>query len=153
MSTLRITKARFPRAPPARHAAGDLATLGDWLGTFSWNAWATFTWGPRFGPSGPSGDRALYHFRGWVSGLPGHDTCYFAAVESGSLGRTHLHALLRFPEFHDGRARFPRKAAWRSWFNRYGRCQIREYVAEKGARYYVTKYLVKAPELWDIHYG
>ena len=122
-----------------------LQELGDWLGGFAWTGWGTFTFGPRFGDTGPSGDRAMFHWRRWIERLPaGARPGYFVCVERGRGGRTHLHALVRSSRG------VTRKSLWRSWFKRFGRCSILPYDVELGASHYVTKYLVKAPDLWDV---
>ena len=90
----------------------------------------------------------MFHWRTWMGSRELACTGYFAAVESGSGGRVHLHALLR-PALTRGN-RIPRKALWQSWFRRYGRAQILPYDAELGAAHYVSKYLTKAPEHWDL---
>jgi len=44
----------------------------------------------------------------------------------------------------------PRKAIWRSWFDRFGRCEIQPYDVSLGASHYISKYLTKSPEHWDL---
>jgi len=97
--------------------------------------------------AGPSPDRAAHHFGTWLTQLgrarPG--TC-FSAVEQGGGGRVHLHALLG----GEG-GTINRRALWRSWFQRFGICQLLPFVEAKGATHYITKYLTKSPEHWQIH--
>ncbi len=152
---MRAVSRRAPYVFP-RQAGRDLSALrelGDWLGDpdrigFGWGAWGTFTFGDKFGPTGPSPDRAMHHWWRWMGSRELAGCGYFAAVEKGSGGRVHLHALLR--QAYGRGDSIPRKALWRSWFNRYGRCQILPYDAELGAVHYITKYLIKSPELWDL---
>ena len=150
-SVPRKARYQFPRFVGTDLSA--LREMGNWLGDserlgFSWGAWGTFTFGNKFGPTGPSPDRALFHWGRWMGSRELAGTGYFAAVETGRGGRVHLHALLR-PAFGRGSG-IPRRALWRSWFDRYGRCSILPYDAKLGAVHYLTKYLVKAPELWDL---
>lgn len=112
---------------------------------YPWDAWCTFTFGLAFGLDGPSPDRAWYHFRRWRSSTCRRAAC-FAAVETGSQGgRAHIHALMRLENL-------PRSAAWRSWFRRFGRAELQPYDPSRGldASLYISKYLTKAPEHWDI---
>ena len=132
--------------------------LGRWLDTLTdWDAWATLTFRtpspegaarriPGWPGSGPSPDRAAYHYRSWITGLGrGAPTPTFYAVEKGRGGRVHLHALLGL-----GDGSVTRKSLWRSWFTRYGRCQLQRFDPALGATHYITKYLTKSPEHWDI---
>lgn len=151
LSPLRVPVPRFGGPPPLRDSVRALRSMGDWLtelGRDSWDSWATFTFGPRFGPTGPTPDRAMYHFSSWLTSLPGPDPLCFAAVEAGRLGRVHLHALIG-PIDAWGKG-IPRKALWRSWFRRFGRCQLRPYEPERGCEWYLCKYLTKAPLHWDV---
>lgn len=122
--------------------------MGQWLDSLGgWDAFATLTFGPKFGDTGPSPDRAMYHFRKWYRDMGrARPRPAFVAVEKGSAGgRVHLHGL--FGPLGSG---VPRKAAWRSWFDRYGRAQILPFDPTLGAPYYVAKYVSKEPLHWDI---
>lgn len=136
-----------PRGLPRPDGWREADELGRWLdGLGGWASFGTFTFGSRFGPEGPSADRALFHFRGWRAGLGvARPAQCFVAVEAGRLGRVHLHALLG--ELGGG---VPRSAVWRSWFERFGRASITSFDPDRGATYYVAKYLTKAPLHWDI---
>ena len=122
--------------------------MARWLASeaFEWDAFATLTFGERFGATGPSPERCLHHARRWLDSLP-HRPSWFLAVETGRFGRTHAHALLG-----SGDAVVPRTALWRSWHRRYGRARIEPIrpLSGENAAFYVAKYLTKAPELWDL---
>lgn len=129
---------------------GPREELANWLygppgNPFEWDSWCTFTFGEKFGPDGPSPDRALYHFRNFREQTCPRAPC-FAAVETGRIGgRAHLHALWRLSPL-------PRSAVWRAWFKRYGRAELKPYDLTRGmdAAYYISKYLTKAPLHWNI---
>lgn len=121
-------------------------SLGRWLSDFEWSCWCTWTFDARFGDSGPSPDRCLYHTRRWVEHIPGPATAYFIAVERGTGGRVHSHGLLRF---RDSWAP-TRKALFSSWRKRYGRNRILPYDRDLGAAFYVAKYITKEPLHWDL---
>ena len=120
--------------------------LGHWLSAFEWDCWCTWTFDSRFGPDGPSPDRCLVHTRRWVEHIPGPRVGYFIAVERGRGGRVHSHGLLRL-----GDSPAPtRKSLWGSWKSRYGRCRILPYDRERGAAFYIAKYITKEPLGWDV---
>lgn len=120
--------------------------LGEWLQGFPWDCWCTWTFDARFGVDGPSPGRCLYHTRRWIEHLPGPPCAYFIAVERGFGGRVHSHGLLRLPDPPTPR----RKDLWRSWFERYGRNRVLPYDRERGAAYYIAKYITKEPLGWDV---
>jgi len=121
-------------------------SLGEWLEGFEWHCWCTWTFDARFGDTGPSPDRCLYHTRRWVEHIPGPPTGYFIAVERGFGGRIHSHGLLRLADVPTPK----RKSLWASWRGLYGRCAVLPYDSERGAAYYVAKYITKEPLGWDI---
>lgn len=120
--------------------------LGNWLNEFEWDCWCTWTFDARFGDTGPSPDRCLFHSRNWIERLPGPATGYFVAVERGTGGRVHSHGLLRLPNGITPK----RKSLWASWYLRYGRCLVLRYDNDRGAAYYVAKYITKEPLHWDL---
>lgn len=61
------------------------------------------------------------------------------------MGRLHLHALLGGFAPH-----VSRRAAWRFWFDRYGRAQLLPYDPARGAAQYVSKYVSKELAHYDI---
>jgi len=122
------------------------SSLGTWLNEFEWDCWCTWTFDSRFGPTGPSPDRCLYHTRNWIEHLPGAPIGYFVAVERGTGGRVHSHGLLRFKDSFAPR----RKSLFGSWKARFGRNRVLPYNREKGATYYVAKYITKEPLHWDL---
>ena len=131
----------LPDLPPTLQQS-----LGRWLSTFRWDCWCTWTFDERFGPTGPSPDRCLYHTRRWVEHVPGAPVGYFVAVERGTGGRVHSHGLLRLPDGFTP----SRKSLWGSWRDRYGRSRVLPYDRERGAAYYVAKYITKEPLGWDV---
>ena len=122
------------------------SSLGSFLSTFQWDCWCTWTFDARFGHTGPSPDRCLYHTRRWIEHLPGPMPGYFIAVEKGTGGRVHSHGLLRFKDKFAPR----RKSLHQGWQKRFGRNRILPYRSDLGAAYYVAKYITKEPLHWDI---
>jgi len=120
--------------------------LGEWLALKDWDCWCTWTFDARFGDTGPSPDRCLYHTRRWIENLPGRSYGYFVAVERGRGGRVHSHGLLAIPRGCSPK----RKSIWHSWKNHYGRSRVLPYDPDRGAAYYVAKYITKEPLHWDI---
>jgi len=141
--------------------------LGQWLDEFPWTHWGTFTFRvgcpsggcsrhspgecvKGWGETGPSPERAFKHIGGFLDtadGTPG----YFYCVETGRLGRVHGHGLLRFDQFRlCGTPCDPGELTFRSWKDRYGRCQLRAYDPKLGAAYYCGKYVTKEALLWDV---
>lgn len=123
---------------------------GDWLSTFPWQAWCTLTFkeewpdGTVFTPTQASATRAFGRFTRWLrKDSPGLG--WFCAHEVGSLGRLHLHALLGGMEPYTSR-----RALWKWWHDRYGRAQILPYDRERGAAYYLTKYVAKELAHYEI---
>jgi len=139
---------RFKHPFPLQHVRIDslLGAMGEWLSKFEWDCWCTWTFDARFGDTGPSPDRCLYHTRRWVEHLPGPTPQYFIAVERGTGGRVHSHGLLRFPD----RWAPKRKTLHASWKERYGRNRFLPYDPTRGAAYYIAKYITKEPLHWDV---
>ena len=133
-------------------------TWTDWLSSFHWDHFATLTFAePR---SEHSARRA---FANYIRALD-RQTCggsvgYFCGYEYGSLGRLHLHALMRTstPQTRlgsGGRARasaaLPNKEVWQTWFERFGRATVSSYDRKRGAAGYVTKYVTKRLAYYDL---
>ena len=130
-----------------------------WLGDQHWDSWATLTFSTPRTAQGCT--QAFRVFRAWCDSHSPDLWAHFVAQEAGRLGRLHLHALLRgvtglgerkTPCLPDGD---PRKvvsghAAWRWWFDRYGRAQILPYRKTGGAEAYVTKYIAKGLGEFDF---
>jgi len=124
--------------------ATELGSFAEWLTGWAWDHFATFTFDERWGDTGPSPDRCMSHTKGWLHDLP-HSPGYFVCVERGAFGRCHSHALIQPGR---GGAHVSSRDLSERW--KYGRDNIRDFDAKSGAGFYVSKYIVKAPELWDI---
>jgi len=118
--------------------------VGDWLGTFEWNIWATLTF--RF----PVKDtiNCKRYFSRFVTDVffkKGVNISYFEGIEYHKCGGTHIHALL-------GRTNNLRyQELGQLWFKRYGYAYVEKYRPEQGARYYLNKYVAKNLADYDIH--
>lgn len=146
--------------------AARAGALGIWLEGFVWEAWATFTFGgtrydrvlqkevPKWGPDGPSLDRAEYHFSRWVNGQPDRPGFFYAVERGSASGRSHVHALIA--PTGSNLLQPKRSSRWRSWHRRFGRAEILPYGFDRsgrvvsGAEWYLTKYLTKAPLRWKV---
>lgn len=70
---------------------------------------------------------------------------YFFCVERFKDGQfTHIHAIIWVSK------ELPYNDVSGLWRSMYGRCKIEAYQKDKGANYYLTKYLVKELCDWDI---
>ena len=129
-------------APPSDLVAKQ---YGTWLGAHDWSHWITCT----FGKWVPSESAAM---RAWkrVTALPTLEGMnYFVCVERGEkYGRTHLHALARFPLLGTPRIT-DFDAEWRA---RYGITHIRDYRPAAGADAYAAKYCTKDLGDWDYQW-
>lgn len=118
-------------------------SYGRWLSSFDWSYWSTLT----FKWSCPSPDAALRAFRrGWraFERGPAKSPFCFVAVEEGRLyGRVHLHALIsdRGAVIDPGLSSGIWLGLW--WRENYGRAQVLGYEHDKGADYYIAKYVSK----------
>lgn len=152
-----------------------LAQWGDWLSReWDWSWWVTLTYDPRRGVKGSpthgrmevdnrTGERYFAsvagwslserHFHEWLGEALGDSTG--ATPWAGSVywlrGReqnpwrygTHFHALIGGVPTDVSRSR-----AWGLWFSRHGNARIEPYNPDRGAGWYVSKYVAK--ELGDI---
>ncbi len=121
------------------------ADYGRWLETHEWKWFCTLT----FRDHPPKPHTALRKYKRWLERNPLFlpDNPYsFVATENGDLfGRLHLHSLV------GGDSPGDMGEAWRDWFNDPfgGRAQIVEYEKEKGAEYYLAKYVTKELGEWE----
>lgn len=113
--------------------------FGDWLNRYKWDWWATFTFRRDIGPAGAK--KSLTRFlsqqkRGatWFQALEWHR--YRDSV--------HIHSLVG--NVSDLR----RLSVMDEWFKKYGIARIWPYQEEKGARYYLSKYIIKELADWDF---
>lgn len=109
---------------------------GTWLDEFSWDLWCTLTFKEE--RSHASATRAFENFGKFIRNSGSPDAGWFFAHEVGRLGRLHLHALIGGIDPWTSR-----RALWRWWFRRYGRAQILPFDPDRGAAFYVAKYVTK----------
>lgn len=129
-----------------RTEGGKLAhAVGEWLGGEKWDAWCTLTF--RAGNySSDAATRAFANLRDWLISQGAPHLSYFVGHEVGGAGgRLHLHGLLGGLPPVDSR-----RGVWKWWHKRYGRAQVLPYDPEKGAAYYVSKYVSKGLAEWDF---
>lgn len=70
---------------------------------------------------------------------------FFLAVERFKSGDfTHIHALI------NGVQGLTYRQVGELWFNRFGRVQVEGYDPERGANFYLTKYVLKELCDWDL---
>lgn len=116
---------------------------GEWLGSFDWDAWCTLTFREPY--SADAADRAFRRWAQWIE-KENPRFGYFVGHELGGIGgRLHLHALLGGLE--EGCSR---RALWKRWHDKHGRAQLLPYDREKGAAFYVSKYVTKEIGHYDI---
>lgn len=123
--------------------------LGKWLNGFEWTWYATLTF--RFEVKDPI--NAKKYFIKWIRLIKNDivdDICYFVAVERfrGNFG-THLHSLIWVGHQEDGKNRLI-LPYWSIWFEKYGRAKIELYDKNKGAGYYLSKYVTKEICDYDV---
>lgn len=118
--------------------------LANWLGGFQWQVFATLTyrkprtWRTILKPFG--------RFLEVVARSRGHCWSFVAGEWFSSGEALHLHALIGYSE--------PClvQPFWEWWYLNQGRAMLKIYDQEKGASYYVTKYICKDEMLtgvWD----
>ena len=133
-------------------------TWTDWLSTFHWDHFATLTFAdPR---SEHSARRAFAKYiRSLVRLTGGGSVGFFVGYEYGTLGRLHLHALLRTsaPQTRLGPGGRPRassrlseQSVWQTWYDDFGRATVAPYDRQRGAAGYVAKYITKRLAFYDI---
>lgn len=122
-------------------------TWGDWLSEeWKWDWWCTMTFRDPMGPKGAH-TRWVKWVR-WLRSAVGHRVYYVRARETGpDSDRVHYHALIM------GVGEANRMAARAMWERIAGFAQIWPYDPDKGATYYLTKYLVKEGSEIDFSPG
>ena len=146
MPGIRNARERTEGASVGTVPASPIVTaLGEWLSAYPWEAWCTLTF--RAGEfSHEAATRAVNRWLEWIRKEGSPDVAYFVAHELGNVGgRLHLHGLLG-----NLTAYTSRKALWDRWFKQYGRAQVLPYDPERGAAYYVSKYVTKELAHWDF---
>ena len=124
-------------------------SLAGWMNQFDWQVWFTGT----FKPDKSYRDtiktkKAFERFIGDLNhNYHKEHIEYFMAVERFKHGDfTHVHALmngldgLTYPQIGE---------AWRDCGN--GREKVEGYIKDKGANFYLTKYVCKSICDWDLH--
>ena len=114
--------------------------LGKWLGRFSWDHFATFTFTYQ-----PAQETALQHLKRLIRRLEQRaqgPVKWFYVLEVGGAGVRHLHVLLEGTRMLTGEAV---RQAW-SW----GRKHVSRYDPRRGATYYVTKHVGSEVIEYDI---
>lgn len=140
--------AGFPVEPGLREV------FADWLSTFRWAWFGSFTFGydARVPAVWRAWRRYLQRIRKAMKGPVDRDKygdiptdayddvplAAFTVMERGKLrGTPHLHA------FVAGVEELPRNYWWKDWYDHAGRNEIRPYDDKRGATYYLTKYVLK----------
>lgn len=120
-----------------RKTVGTVAALGGWLDRFPWSSFATLTFRkPRWKDALRFVRPLLRHVASAPSAVGAARA--FAAEEHHKDGqRLHVHALIFSPGYPD------LTDWWDWWFKKFGRCRFSPYERDKGAHYYVAKYVVK----------
>lgn len=121
--------------------------LSEWVGGYEWEYWFTGT----FKPSQARKDtiNTKIAFKTFLQKLSDENDIkqinYFMAVERFKSGYdTHVHALL------SGIGYLPYKTIGQTWRSLYGRETVEGYERDKGANYYLTKYVTKELCDWDL---
>lgn len=123
--------------------------LAEWVDQYDWQFYFTGTFPPdRAYRDTIKTKKAFGHFIGDLRNNFGKKHIeYFLAVERFKHGDfTHVHALLNGL---DGCTYSDIGGTWRTRFN--GREKIEGYIKDKGANYYLTKYVCKSICDWDLH--
>jgi hypothetical protein len=119
--------------------------MGEWLNQHRWDAWCTLTF--RAGNfSAEAATRAYEQWLAYIATTGSPSVTWFMGHEVGGQGgRLHLHGLIGNLESYTSRTKL-----WEWWFKRYGRAQVLRYDAERGASYYVSKYVTKGLAEWNL---
>jgi len=137
------------------------AEWGTWLSRdWDWDWWVTLTYdAKKFRPGSPDHTavgwaRSDQDWSNWLGSVVA------SAVKDDAMrppywfrGRepnpyrygTHFHALV------GGVAHLSRREAWAAWFNQHGHARIEPYDPQRGAGFYVAKYVTK--ELGDLQFS
>ncbi len=116
--------------------------LGQWLhGMEVWSLYGTFT----FHYAVKSAHNAIRYVRNFIKRELGEKASYFLVAEPfADKHAMHIHGLIGGADDLG----MPNLSA--EWRKNYGRCRIEKYDREKGAAYYVSKYIHEDFCEWDI---
>jgi hypothetical protein len=122
--------------------------LADWVNQFDWQIWFTGTFKPD--KSYRDTIKAKRAYERWIRtinkqyGL--YNIEYFLAVERFKFGDfIHCHSLI------NGLGGLTYRMIGESWRALYGREKVEGYEKDKGANFYLTKYVTKDLCDWDLH--
>lgn len=120
--------------------------LVSFLNQFDWDWFTTLTF-----KNSPKTYTAKNKLNSWIDTLESEENRkigYYSTMEFTMLGVPHFHLLMGNL---DG---VSRRKWWEKWYNSNGRARILPYDQEKGASYYLSKYVVKdeytGQQLWSI---
>lgn len=122
-------------------------SMADWVDQFDWQMWCTGTFKPD--QSYRDTIKTKKAFTRFVGDLTDKynktDIEYFLAVERFKSGDfTHCHFLI------NGVDGLTYRQVGETWFDRFGRVKIEGYQKDKGANFYLTKYVTKSLCDWDL---
>lgn len=116
------------------------SAFGDWLNKYSWDWWATFTFKKDKSPYG-----AKKAFLRFVKDIK-KDVYFFLVIEWHKWrGSVHCHSLI------GNVSGIRRLTIMDKWYDIYGIARILPYNKNLGARYYLSKYLIKEMADWDFY--
>lgn len=120
----------------------DLANeFGEWLNRYKWDWWATWTFRQDKSPYG-----ARKSFLRFIRGIK-KDATYFLAIEWHKYRHSvHCHSLVGNVEG------IRRLSVMDKWYKEFGIARILPYQKNLGARYYLSKYIVKELADWDFRF-
>lgn len=130
------------------------ASMGEWLSMYDWCSFGTLTFRPEYGTK--DGFTAIARFERFVKDVNKRFRCnikYAVFVEKFDLSdEVHLHFLwLGLPgDYLKGFENDAYKDVFKMWFDQWGRCKIIKYIRDRGAEYYLTKYITKGFSNWRI---
>jgi len=121
--------------------------MAKWLEQFGWEMWCTGTFKPDQSYIDTIKTKnAFYRFINDLTRKYNKtDIEYMLAIERFKSGDfTHCHFLI------NGGEGLTYRQVGETWFDRYGRVKIEGYQKDKGANYYLTKYITKDLCDWDL---
>jgi len=121
------------------------AALGEWLSTFKWDCFATFT----FSDPSPYPHVALDRAQRFIKKVKPKPQAMFLAAERHKLGGIHAHGLIRWQANLFYKEPYY-KWVWKQWFKKYGQGRFVRPKSGTAAAYYVAKYLTKTDLDWRI---
>jgi hypothetical protein len=121
--------------------------LSEWVDQFEWQFWFTGTFQPERSYRDTIKTKRAYEK--FISKLSKdfnmHNIEYFLAVERFKHGDfTHCHSLI------NGLDGLSYRQIGETWRSLYGREQVESYIKDKGANFYLTKYVTKELCDWDL---